>query len=323
LKSNVLITGGAGFVGVNLIRALLNEGAKVHVFVFFCRGSQKNLEEFQANPQFYYRDLELSDQPRVAEALASIQTHHPINEVWHLAANSDIQAGITNPDVDLKDTFLTTYALVNSMRTAGIKRLFFASTSAIYGDLGTTVLTEEVGPLFPISNYGAMKLASEAFISAAVESHLEQALLFRFPNVIGVPATHGVLLDFARKLKKDPSRLEVLGNGTQQKGYLHVTDLIGAMLHLRDTVTDKLSVHNIGAVDQGVSVRQIAEEMVALVAPKAKLEFGTSNKGWVGDVPKFQYSVNKILGTGWRPTMDSLAAMKRAMREVAAQEGLL
>jgi UDP-glucose 4-epimerase len=283
----------------------------------------KNLEEFAGEAGFSFHRIDLSEQEKVTELFLTIKRAEPVEEVWHLAANSDIQAGIAEPSVDLNDTFLTTYSLVNAMRSAGVRRLFFASTSAIYGDLGKTVLKEDVGPLLPISNYGAMKLAGEAYISAAVESHLEQAFLFRFPNVIGVPATHGVLLDFARKLKKDPTRLEVLGNGTQQKGYLHVSDLIGAMLHLRNTVTARLSVHNIGAVDEGVSVRQIAEEMAALAAPGAKLEFGTSDKGWVGDVPKFRYSVQKLLDTGWRPSMDSLAAMRRAMREVAAQEGLL
>jgi len=319
---SIVVSGGAGFIGTNLVRALLAEGKSVHVLDNLCRGSLKNLAEF-TSPQFHFHEVELSDQGAVTTLLGQIVAEGPVEELWHLAANSDIPAGIVDPGVDLKDTFLTTYCLVNAMRAHGIKRLFFASTSAIYGDLGETVLTEDVGPLFPISNYGAMKLASEAFLSAAAESHLEQVFLFRFPNVIGVPATHGVLLDFARKLKKDPSRLEVLGNGTQQKGYLHVSDLIDAMLHLKRTVTGKFSVHNIGAVDTGVTVRHIAEGMVRVAAPQAKLEFGTSNRGWVGDVPKFQYSVKKLLATGWRPVMNSFQAMERATREVAAQEGLV
>ena len=323
MSFNIFVTGGAGFVGVNLVRALLAEGATVHVADNLCRGSRQNLAEFGSNPRFAFHEIELSDQAKVMDLLVELTRKGPIDEVWHLAANSDIPAGIADPGVDLKDTFLTTFAVVNAMKAVGIPRILFASTSAIYGDLGATVLREDVGPLFPISNYGAMKLASEAFISAAVESSLKQALIFRFPNVIGVPATHGVLLDFSRKLKKDPMRLEVLGNGTQQKGYLHVSDLIGAMFHLRSTVTGKLNVFNIGAVDEGVTVRNIAEGIVALAAPQAKLEFGTSNKGWVGDVPKFQYSVDKLLATGWKPALDSHGAMKRATREVAHQEGLV
>jgi len=320
---SIIVTGGAGFIGVNLIRALLAEGHEVHVLDNLCRGSKRNLTEFSAMHKLHFHEIELSDQGAVADLFGKLASSGPVEEVWHLAANSDIPAGLADPGVDLKDTFLTTFSVVNAMKAHCLKKLFFASTSAIYGDLGETVLTENVGPLFPISNYGAMKLASEAYISAAAESHLDQAWLFRFPNVIGVPATHGVLLDFVRKLKKDASRLEVLGNGTQQKGYLHVSDLVDAMLHLKKTVKTKLSVHNIGAVDSGVTVRHIAESMVALTAPGARLEFGTGNKGWVGDVPKFRYSVQKLLDTGWRPRMNSFQAMERALGEVAAQEGLL
>jgi UDP-glucose 4-epimerase len=320
---SIVVSGGAGFIGVNLVRALVREGQIVHVLDNLSRGSERNLAEFGSSGKVHFHAIELSDHGAVTDLLGRIGSDEAVEEVWHLAANSDIPAGLADPGVDLKDTFLTTFCLVNAMKACGIGRLLFASTSAIYGDLGEKVLTEDAGPLFPISNYGAMKLASEALISAAAESHLEQVFLFRFPNVIGVPATHGVLLDFARKLKKDPLRLEVLGDGTQQKGYLHVSDLVSAMFHLKRTVKAKLSVHNIGAVDSGVTVRHIAEEMVALAAPGARLEFGTGNKGWVGDVPKFQYSVKKLLDTGWRPSMNSFEAMKRAMREVAAQEGLV
>lgn len=322
-QSGVIVCGGAGFVGVNLVRSLLAEGHTVHVLDNLCRGSLANLVEFQEHRRFSFHEVDLSSQAEVTSLFLRLAASEAVAEVWHLAANSDIPAGIADPQVDLKDTFLTTFAIVNAMKAAQVGTIFFASTSAIYGDLGTTVLHEAVGPLFPISNYGAMKLASEALLSAAAESTLKRVLIFRFPNVIGVPATHGVLLDFARKLKKDPTRLEVLGNGTQQKGYLHVSDLVGAMLHLRRTVSDRLNVFNIGAVDAGVSVRDIAEGMVALAAPGAKLEFGTSNKGWVGDVPKFQYSVDKLLATGWKPALDSKGAMKRAMAEVAHQEGLV
>lgn len=320
---SIIISGGAGFVGVNLARALLAEGARFHVLDNLCRGSLENLVEFRNHPKFSFHEIDLSVEPDVTSLFLKLSAQEPVDEVWHLAANSDIPAGIADPHVDLKDTFLTTFAVASAMKAAKIGRVYFSSTSAIYGDLGATVLHEAVGPLFPISNYGAMKLASEALLSAAAESYLRQVLIFRFPNVIGIPATHGVLLDFARKLKKDRSHLEVLGNGTQQKGYLHVSDLIGAMLHLRRTVTDKLNVFNIGAVDSGVSVRDIAEGMVALAAPGARLDFGTSNKGWVGDVPKFQYSVDKLLATGWKPALDSKGAMGRAMREVAHQEGLI
>ena len=182
-------------------------------------------------------------------------------------------------------------------------------------------MREDVGPLFPISNYGAMKLASEALITAAAEKFLDRALLFRFPNVVGVPATHGVLLDFVRRLKTDPTRLQVLGDGTQQKSYLHVSDLVDAMLFLEKGYKSKVGAVNIGPADDGVSVAVIAEETIAHVAPGATLEYGDGNKGWVGDVPRFTYSIDKLLGTGWTPSMDSLGAIRLAIREIASQEG--
>ena len=198
--------------------------------------------------------------------------------------------------------------------------LLFASTSAIYGDLSNQELTESTGPLFPISNYGAMKLASEAIITAAVEKFLRRALLFRFPNVVGLPATHGVILDFIRRLRSDPDHLDVLGDGSQRKSYLHVTELVDAMLFIQSRVTKRVDVFNIGPTDAGIHVRDIARETVAAVAPGARLKFGTDNKGWVGDVPRFTYSTAKLSALGWTPKLSSLEAVRRAIGEINGQE---
>ncbi len=208
------------------------------------------------------------------------------------------------------------------MKDHKIRKLYFASSSAIYGDLGEAPLHENIGPLLPISNYGAMKLASEALISAAVESHLECACLFRFPNVVGVPATHGVILDFVQKLKSTNKTLEVLGNGTQRKAYLHVSDLVAAMILVRSHIDiPKVFPLNVGPIDQGVYVSWIAEQVVKRVAPTANIEFGAGNRGWVGDVPKFHYKTDKIQALGWTPLLGSEAAVLRAIDEIALQEG--
>jgi UDP-glucose 4-epimerase len=165
-----------------------------------------------------------------------------------------------------------------------------------------------------------MKLASEAIISASLESHLRQAFLFRFPNVIGVPATHGVIQDLMRKLKVTPGNLEVLGDGSQQKSYLHVDELVDAMLYIRRTAHEKLSYYNIGAADDGVTVRFIAETVRDRVAPRASITFGNGSKGWVGDVPRFRYSIAKLSALGWRPRLGSVEAVRRAVGEIAQQE---
>jgi UDP-glucose 4-epimerase len=318
---SVLITGIAGFVGVNLTRALLARGQRVAGFDNLCRGRREFLEPHAANPDFRFEAIDLADLDAFRGALQAVHAWDPVTEVWHLAANSDIPAGIADPRVDHRDTFMTTFNLLVLMRELGIGRVAFASSSAVYGDLGETRLTESTGPLFPISNYGAMKLASEAMISAALESYLDRVWIFRFPNVIGVPATHGVILDFVRKLKANPAELEVLGDGSQQKGYLHVEELVDAMLHVHDHATERLSCFNVGASDEGVTVRFIAESVRDRVAPGAAIRYGKGNKGWVGDVPKFTYSVDRLLALGWRPKLGSAGALRRAVEQVAAQEG--
>ncbi|SEI92613.1 UDP-glucose 4-epimerase [Variovorax sp. OK212] len=205
------------------------------------------------------------------------------------------------------------------MRRHEIPEMHFASSSAIYGDLGELEIHEDIGPLQPISNYGAMKLASEAQIRAAVEAFLPRADIFRFPNVIGVPATHGVIFDFIRKLKATPEQLQVLGDGTQQKAYLHVDDLIDAMLHV-SRIEGRYKVFNIGPKDDGVTVRMIAQTVRDRVSPRADIVFGEGNRGWVGDVPRFRYSTQRLAASGWSPQLDSTQAMVRAVDEIAREE---
>lgn len=318
----VCVTGGAGFVGANLIKQLLIRGESVLAIDNLSGSTFANIAAYQYHPRFRFVQTDLADLSACRAAFEGSEDFGPTEAVWHLAANSDILKGTANIEVDLRDTFLTTVNTLRVMEERDIRRILFASSSAIYGDHGEKILTEETGPLLPISNYGAMKLASEAAISAAVEKFLGSALIFRFPNVVGVPATHGVILDFVRRLRDNPSYLQVLGDGTQQKAYLHVSDLIEAMLLLQARTMRKLDVFNIGPLDEGVTVRRIAEETVAKVAPGAELRFGVGNKGWVGDVPYFSYSVRKATAMGWKPSLDSLAAVRRAIAEVARQESM-
>jgi UDP-glucose 4-epimerase len=318
-----IVAGGAGFIGANLVRHLLPQRDAIVVIDNFARGSRAWLEPLVDGRKVQVIKADLADRAAVNVAFDAAAAVGPIDEVWHLAANSDIPAGVSDPDVDFKDTFCTTFELLLAMRRFQVPVLHFASTSAIYGDLGDAVLHESIGPLLPISNYGAMKLASEAQASAAAESFLQRANIFRFPNVVGVPATHGVILDFVNKLKADPSQLSVLGNGTQQKAYLHVSDLIAAMMAIveRPSAT-KVEVVNIGPVDEGVTVRWIAEQLVARVAPRARIVYGSGNKGWVGDVPRFNYSIDRLRSYGWSPTLGSAEAILRAINEIAVQQGV-
>jgi UDP-glucose 4-epimerase len=315
-----LIAGGAGFVGVNLARRLLDTGSRVIVVDDLSQGRRTFLRSVADDRNFSFIMIDCSDAKAFHEGILALHRSDGITDVWHLAANSDISAGIADPRIDLQRTFMTTFATLVVMRDLDIPTIHFASSSAVFGNLNDRAIAEDSGPTEPISNYGAMKLASEAQIHAAVESHLQRANIFRFPNVVGVPATHGVIVDLIRKARATPDGFDVLGDGTQRKVYLHVEDLVDAMLHIRQHANGRYNVFNIGPKDDGITVREIAEAIRGKVAPKAKLRFGGDNKGWVGDVPHFRYDTAKLTALGWNPTMGSKAAVAKALQQIAEQE---
>jgi UDP-glucose 4-epimerase len=319
---SIAIIGGAGFIGSKITRHFLEKGESVLVLDNLCRGRKEFIENIPGQERLSFVNTDISYLLASLKALNEYHAKNPVSVIWHMAANSDIPAGIVDAQVDLRDTFMTTYVVLESMKILGIKDLVFASSSAVYGDHGGNLaLREDTGPLLPISNYGAMKLASEGLISAAAESFLDHAWIFRFPNVIGAPATHGVILDFIRKLKKTPNQLDVLGNGTQQKAYLHVNELVEGMLFLVERINDKINLYNIGPSDEGCRIADIAAAVVERVSLGAEIVFGKEERGWVGDVPKFRYCIEKAGKIGWRPKLSSAEAMRRAVDEVAKQEG--
>jgi len=306
-----LIVGGAGFIGSVLVNELVKSNASIIVIDKLSLGSADFIDKEKV--QFY--DVDINNTDKVLDLIKD----EKIKEVWHLAANSDIPAGVEDLSVDLEDTFMSTVSILKIMKKINCKILYFASSSAIYG-FNENRLHEDIGPLLPISNYGAMKLSSEALISASLESYLDKVCIYRFPNVVGIPATHGVILDFVKKLNKDPNTLAVLGNGKQQKTYLHVSELVEAMMFINTNTGNGMNFYNIGAMDDGVSVKQIAEETKNKVSPGATIKYQNSDRGWVGDVPRFYYSVDKLCALGWSPKMSSIEAIQRAVGEIALQE---
>jgi len=320
MSHQVLITGAAGFIGSHLCDRLLLQGNTVLGVDDFSLGTRSNLQEALQHPAFKLLEGDVSDAAWLTQTVQSALNGGTIDQVWHRAANSDISAGVTNPQIDLQRTFLTTHGVLAMMRQLGIGRLAFASTSAIYG-LQTSPIREEAGPLFPVSNYGAMKLASEAAISAALESFLERVCIFRFPNVVGPRSTHGAIHDFVAKLRKNPAELEVLGDGNQQKPYLHVQELVEAMLFITQHSSERLNYFNIGPADDGATVRFMAETVVQKSGSGARILYTGGDRGWVGDVPKFYYSVAKLNNLGWRAQMSSSQAIERAVEELLVVNG--
>ena len=307
---NCYVTGAAGFIGSHLVDRLLALGHQVVGVDNFALGKRENLAPALKHPKFVFQELDVND----FDSTHAFLKQRPIDMVWHMAANSDIQAGGREPEIDLRLTFLTTFNTVKLMQALGISQIVFASSSAIYGDY-PGVLHEDAGPLFPISSYGAMKLASEGVLSAALERFLKRVWIFRFPNVVGSRATHGAIYDFIQKLRKNPAELEVLGDGTQEKPYLHVSELIDAMLHGFQKAQDRLNYFNIAPSGPGTTVRFLAEATVRAMSPKAKIRYTGGSKGWVGDVPRFTYSIEKLKATGWSPKLGSNEAVELAIRE--------
>lgn len=306
---NILITGGAGFIGSHLTGILLEKGHKVVCVDNFELGKPENVEQYKNNENFSLYELNVDD----IEKFDEVVKENKINRIYHLAANSDIQKSAKYPGIDFKNTFSTTYAVLEVMRRNNIKKMFFASTSAVYGDkLGVNV-TEDIGNLKPISYYGGAKLASEAFISSYAYMNDMDVLVFRFPNVIGPNLTHGVIFDFIGKLQKNPEELEILGDGTQCKPYLYVLDLAEAIAEFSMKDFKGVETYNIG-VDTATTVKEIADMVCERLGLKnVTYKFTGGNVGWKGDVPVFQYDLSKIYATGWKAKHNSNESVKATL----------
>jgi UDP-glucose 4-epimerase len=303
----LLVTGGAGFVGSRAVGRLLGLGHEVCAVDDLSLGREDNLAGASKLGPF-----ELVKMDVCTPELLGLFTRVKPDRVFHLAANSDISRGSREPRTDLDRTFLSTYHVLDAMRRTGVRELVFASTSAIYGDAPLD-LPETHGPLEPISLYGAAKLASEAYVSAYAHLYGISAWVFRFPNVVGPNLTHGAIFDFVQRLSRDKTRLDVLGNGTQNKPYLDVDDLLDAILLALEKPAAPVATYNV-AGEGMTSVRAIAEAVRdALGFPEATIAYGKESRGWPGDVPSFSYDTSKIRALGWKPRRTSDEAVRASI----------
>ena len=308
-----VVTGCAGFIGSNLIDRLLSNGHEVVGIDNFSTGQRRFLDGALTHSSFSLVEGDLLDLPGLKKTFAGGGL------VIHLAANADVRFGTHHPEKDLEQNTIGTYNVLEAMRANGIKKIAFASTGSVYGE-PSVFPTPEDAP-FPIqtSLYGASKAAGEGLIAAYCEGFGMQSWIFRFVSILGERYTHGHVFDFYRKLKADPSRLAVLGNGKQRKSYLYVQDCIDAMLLALDRTQDKVNILNLG-VDNYCEVNDSIGWICDELGLQPQLEYSGGERGWIGDNPFIFLDTKKIQFVGWRPSLDIRAAIIRTVRYLRTNE---
>lgn len=292
----VLITGVAGFIGSTLADRLLGLGHSVVGVDNFATGQPEFLTGASANPNFTLLKQDLLDLEPLIDAAAGVDL------VVHFAANADVRFGPDHPRRDLEQNVIATWNVLEAMRRNGVKRIAFSSTGSVYGE-STVIPTPEDAP-FPIqtSLYGASKLSAEGLISAYCESFGMEGFIFRFVSILGERYTHGHVLDFYKSLRADPSRLRVLGNGTQRKSYLYIQDCIDAILVALDKGKDRVNIFNLGT-NEYCQVNDSIGWITAHLGVSPALDYTGGDRGWIGDNPFIFLETKKIRSLGWEPKL--------------------
>lgn len=287
------VTGGLGFIGSNLTVRLLETGHAVTVIDNGSTGRRENLGRYIDHERLHICAADLTDATAAAHALRNLDV------VYHLAANADVRDGWKHPRKDHEQNVVATLNVLEGMRQHSVPRIIFSSTGSVYG-VAEVVPTPEDAP-FPIqtSLYGASKLAAEGLIAAYVEGGKVTATIFRFVSILGPRYSHGHVVDFIRQLLRDPSTLTVLGDGTQTKSYLHVSDCVDALtMHLQSR--QQLNVYNLG-VDGTITVRDSIGWITSAMGISPKLVFTGGTQGWIGDNPLIHLDISAMRRSGWEP----------------------
>lgn len=310
---NILVTGGAGFIGSNMCEHLLGEN-NVTAIDNFSNVDDRYIRGYYGRRDFHFLNLDLTKD--------EIPREH-YDAVIHLAANSDVKHGSQNTRIDLDNNVIATYNILEYCRNNDIREILFASSSTVYGEATILPTPENYGPYLPISSYGASKMACEGFISAYSHYYGIRGTIFRFANIVGRNSTHGVIFDFIHKLQKNPKELEILGDGTQRKSYLHVSDCVGSMIYIHEK-SRKTDIFNLGNPET-TSVVRIADIVTAkmnLKGVKYRFTGGIDGRGWRGDVKVAQLDIAKLLSFGWKNRYNSDQAVEISVDETLQQMGL-
>jgi UDP-glucose 4-epimerase len=303
-----LVIGGAGFIGVNLCDLLTKSGAKVLCVDDYSNSvSQKKIVGL--NYKIIKGDINNINIQRKIVKLVNLSDSKEIL-VWHLAANSDIQKSAYFPELDIDKTLKTSLSVIKLCSEFDSPRVVFASSSAIYGE-SSNHLNENDSFMTPVSSYGIAKLASELFFRKSLDYELQGLFIFRFPNVIGSPSTHGVLHDWKVKIKKNPKTLEVLGDGSQKKQFLHVKTLLKMMFFVIENSQNNLNVYNLSNNDDGLTIKDLSQLFQVKSLSDFDIKFGENSIGWRGDINSYKLDVTKLGQLGWK--FDSNSKLEATM----------
>ena len=306
-----IVTGGAGFIGSHLTDYLVKAGDDVIVIDSLISGDINNISKHidTGKVRLISADL-LSDGWQ--NYLAGV------DRLYHLAADPDVRESSVNPDKQLNNTIIATHRVLEAMRQWNVPEIVFTSTSTVYGQATQIPTPENYTPLEPISIYGAAKLACEALISAYSHSFEKRSWIFRFANIIGPGSGHGVITDFIRKLKENPKNLEILGDGTQTKSYLEVSECIRAFMYAVSHSDEIVNTYNVGSEDW-ICVTDIADIISKEMGLSPEYNYTGGNRGWIGDVPKMQLDISHLKALGYSPAITSRESVQRAVRSALTE----
>jgi UDP-glucose 4-epimerase len=302
-----LVTGGAGFIGSNLVDRLIADGVEVVILDDFRTGRREFIAPALESPLAELVEADVREDRALARAIAGCDI------VFHLQANADVRHGLEHPVLDLEENALATVAVLEAMRAAGTTRIVFSSTGSVYGE-PRVFPTPEDSP-FPLqtSLYGASKVAAEGLVSSYCHAYRFTAAIFRFVSVLGERYTHGHVIDFYRSLRANPDRLRVLGDGSQRKSYLHVGDCLEGMLSGLEQVSDgECAVFNLGHAET-VIVDESVEIITRHMGVSPTIEYTGGSRGWPGDSPLIHLDCARLRATGWRPKLSIAEAISRTL----------
>jgi len=316
-NGSILVTGGAGFIGSYIVERLTSNNLNVKIIDNLSAGSLTNLKKINLiKNQFIKKDLnDLSD---IQEIMSDVKT------VFHMAAVPEVSIGFKNPEILYKENIQNTFLLLEEIRKADVETILFASSSTVYGEPNIIPTPENYAPLLPISAYGASKLACEALISSYCYTYGINGIIFRLANIVGSRSKHGIVPDFIKKLKNNPNKLEILGDGTQSKSYLHVSDCVDSFFFCLDNVKERVGVFNVGNQDK-INVLDIAKIICknmnldnVIFAPNGGVDNG---RGWIGDVKIMHLDISKMIRMGWKPKLSSSSAIDIASKNIKQTVG--